>query len=283
MAVGQVSAGGSVRDPREKLESLLPVRWRSAIGWVWQRHGPAAIGLAVSLSVWQAAAIGIGSPIVFPSASESVAALIEMLLRGTLLPHIGITLLRMVEGYAVGVLVGAPLGLLMGFWLPIRWFFEPYVNFFRFVTPIALLSVIITWFGTGEASKVVLIAYVTGFIVLLNTLGGVLQTPIVALRAGRSLGAHATQLFLYVVAPSAVRWTVVGMQIAIGYAFMTVVAAEIISSDAGLGYLLWTSRLYGRTPDVFASLVVLGILGLAVDRLFGRLVEVFAGRYAVAP
>ena len=269
----------SIRTPPGGLIDASARSYAIRLGGRFRTHSIMIVSLAVTLLVWELAALLLGLPLLFPAASTTVVALAGLAADGTLASEVSATLWRLAQGFAIGVAIGAPLGLLMGLLPPVRWFFEPYVNFFRFVTPIALLSIIITWFGSGEPSIIALIVYITTFIVLLNTMSGTMRLPVVTLRAARSLGARRLRILTSVVAPATLPAIIVGMRIALGYAFMTVIAAEIIASNIGLGHMIWTARLYLETPTLFAGLLTLALLGITIDRLFVAATRRTAGRF----
>lgn len=156
---------------------------------------------------------------------------------------------------------------------------DPIVHFFRFIPALALVTLFILWFGVEEQSKIALIAYAVSFIVLVNTATGVAAIPRDKLDAARILGANSRQLFLWVIAPAAAPYAFVGMRIAMTAAFVTIIGAEIIAGRAGLGYLVWTARLYFRVDWIFAGVVTIGVLGFVADRVWVALGRRLFGRY----
>jgi taurine transport system permease protein len=127
----------------------------------------------------------------------------------------------------------------------------------------------------------VLIFYTTVFIVTLNTIAGVLAVDDTKLRAAESLGANKLQMMMSVVVPASVPYMVTGARLAMGNSFLTIVSAEIVAAQEGLGALIWTSRNYGRTEWVFVGIVALGILGFLFDRVIRVAARTFLRRYAV--
>jgi NitT/TauT family transport system permease protein len=204
-----------------------------------------------------------------------VEAAIDLAARGTLQGDIATSLFRVISGFLLGSLFGVVLGLAMGQFRPVRWLLEPYVETLRFVTPVALLGIVVVWFGLSETGKVFLIWYSSVFIVLLNTMIGVLYVPDVTVRAARSLGAGPVQLFFRVTIPATVPYIISGMRMAMGNAFMTVVAAEMLFANSGIGYLIGSARAYFRTDQVFVGIFLLGSLGFVTDRLL----QIVAGRF----
>jgi NitT/TauT family transport system permease protein len=128
------------------------------------------------------------------------------------------------------------------------------------------VSLFLIWFGSGEASKIMLIIYTTVFIVVLNTMAGAVTVNEGAIRAARCLGATESQLLFRVVIPLTVPYMITGMRIAMGSSFMTIVAAEMIAANSGIGYIIWSSRNYMLTDQIFVAIVTLGLMGFISDR-----------------
>src|SRR5262249_25962939 len=154
----------------------------------------------------------------------------DLIRNGQLADNVTASLSRIVVGYVIGTLVGIPLGLFMGRSKIVRAFVDPYVEFFRFIPPIAFVTLPIIWFGLGEASKIVLIVYTTLFMVAINTMIGVLSIDPDKHFAALCLGASERQVFFHVTIPASIPNIVTGMKIAMGNSFMTVVSAEMIAA-----------------------------------------------------
>lgn len=139
----------------------------------------------------------------------------------------------------------------------------------------------LVWFGIGETSKVVLILYATFFIVVLNTLTGVLAVEEDKIRSARSMGASEWQIVLHVIIPSTVPYMFTGIRLAMGTSFMAIIGAEMIASNEGVGYLIWNSRLFFRTDWIFVGLICLGLMGFITDRAVALLGRKLLARYGV--
>jgi taurine transport system permease protein len=220
-------------------------------------------------------------PIFLPSPELTWQGLVELWRDGTLLGAVLASTARIASGWALGVAVGIPLGLLMGHYRWVRQLFDPYIEFFRFIPPIAFVTLAVIWFGPGETSKIALIFYTTVFIVTLNTLAGTLAVPELRLRAAAALGADRFTILRTVVVPSAVPHMLTGARIAMGNSFLTIVSAEIVSAEQGLGALIWLARNYSRTEWVFAGLIALGLVGFLFDRGLRLFAQRVLQRYGV--
>jgi len=243
---------------------------------------PARLGILsilVGLAVWQASAALFFKPIVLPTVTDIVAEALLLLRTGDLQTHIQASYARILVGFLVGSLVGGVLGMAMGMVVHVRRLLEPLVNFFRFVPPIAWLGIVLIWFGVGETSKILIIVYTTSFVVLLNTMAGVFRVPRNQIRAARCFGLSPFQIFTRVVVPSTVRYILTGMQIALSNSFATIVTAEMIAAQSGLGYLILVSRNFMATDMIFVGIVTLGLLGLLTSRLFVVATQRIAWRY----
>ena len=187
---------------------------------------------------------------------------------GKLLPNILASLQRIAIGFTIGSILGICLGVLMGSFRLVRLFFDPYVHFFRALPALAWIPAAMLWFGTGEESKIALLAYTTIFVVALNTMLGVSTIPRNQIRAAQSFGASSWQIFYMLRIPSTVSYMLTGMRLAMGNCFSTIVAAELMASKDGIGFLIFSSRYWMQTEFAFVGIAILGLLGFAVDRMF---------------
>ena len=215
--------------------------------------------------VWQIASL-FSKPDYLPGPIATLIGSFELFQDGSILKFSLISLSRVLRGWLLGVSIAVPLGLFIGRIRVARLLIEPYLDFFRFIPALAFLTLFVLWFGIDELSKVLLIAYATTFIVTINTATGVFALEEDKIRAARSLGASEFQILRHVVIPSSIPYIFTGMRIAMGNSFAAIVGAEMIAAKEGLGYLIWTSRLYFRTDWVFLGILFLGILGFIADR-----------------
>jgi len=245
------------------------------------RYGAFAASIAGGVILWQIAST-FSSPLFLPSPLATAEALMSLWSDGTLPASIVVSARRIFIGWITGVIVGVPIGMLMGYFKVIRQVFDPYIEFFRFVPPTAFVTLAVIWLGPGEASKIALIFYATVFAVTMNTLAGTLATSELRLRAAASLGAGPFATLTTIIVPSAIPYIFTGARIAMGNSFLTIIVAEIVAAQEGLGALIWNARNYARTDWVFAGIIVLGLLGFVFDRIL-RLVAVRTlKRYGVA-
>jgi len=266
----------------ERPISLPDARARGGAGRALRISRPLALGLASILGgliVWEIGARIFSQPFVLPTVADTAAKALRLSITGELLTHIRASYLRILIGFAMGSVAGAVIGMAMGSVIHIRRLFEPLVNFFRFIPPIAWLAPVLIWFGVGEIGKILLIIYTTSFVVLLNALVGVSSVPRNRIRAARCFGASPLQVFKWVLLPSAVPYILTGMSIALTNSFATIVTAEMLAAQSGLGYLILVSRNYMATDKIFVGIVTLGVLGLMTSRAFDVGLHRCAWRY----
>jgi ABC-type nitrate/sulfonate/bicarbonate transport system permease component len=244
------------------------------------RLGGYVIGFASLFALWHVAAVYVVNSVLFPPPGRVVAKAIELAQDGTLWENVSVSLRRIGLGFFCGSLIGVPAGLSMGSFAIVRRILEPYTEFFRFIPATAMITVAVIWFGIGEGSKIFLIIYTTVFIVIISTAAGVSAVAPNKIRAAQSLGASRTQVFCYVAFPATVPSILTGMRLAMGNSFVTIIAAELVAANAGLGKMIWDARLYMLVDQIFVALLVLGLLGFAADRLFRWGIYAFAGRYS---
>src|SRR5579862_2707258 len=197
-----------------------------------------SIGIIAILLVWEFMHRYVVNPMLLPSPVKVVRTIFELLYSGELISDVAASMRRILIGYAIGCTVGIVLGLLMARSIWVNDLLSPLLEVLRPVSPVAMLPLVLIWFGIGESAKYFLVSYTAAVIVLLNTAAGVASMPIIRERAAACLGANERQIYLNVILPSTIPYIVSGMRTALGFAFMAIVAAELISADRGVGYLI---------------------------------------------
>lgn len=213
--------------------------------------------------------------LIFPAPWAVLTGAMELVEDGSLWEHIRASLLRVGGGYGLALLIGVPLGLLMGWVGGAYRTLNPLFQMLRPISPIAWIPVAILWFGVGEASPIFLIFMAAVFPMMLQTVAGVHTIDRRYLRAAANFGVSRLTLFRRVVIPAVLPEIIVGMRIGIGVAWLVVVAAEMIALRSGLGFLIMDSRNAGNRYDlVIAAMIIIGLIGLLLDgatRLLERL------------
>lgn len=236
---------------------------------------------AASVLAWQAVHLLVG-PTLLPAPASVAARAVELLANGVLQEHAAVSAQRLFLGWALGCAVSVPLGLVLAQVPLFRRIADPYLNFFRFIPPIAFVSLALIWFGLGESSKVALIVYTTSFTVIIATIAGALAVPREKVWAARSLGASRRQVVLRVTMPATVPAIITGVRLGMANSFKTIVAAEMIGAKSGLGFMLWSSRAFLDFESIFLGIAVLALMGLLADSLLRAALRPLAYRYGAS-
>lgn len=234
---------------------------------------PAAVALLIVL-IWHAAVTLSGSPI-FPKPGQVLSGMIELTRRGVMVKYIVASLFRVSAGFLLALAVGVPLGLLLGWFGRAFNALNPVIQVLRPISPIAWIPVAILWFGVSDMAPIFLIFLASVFPIATASIAAVQNIQLAYLRAARNFGVKGSTLFRTVVFPAAMPQIITGVRIALGVAWLVVVAAEMIAVNSGLGYLIIDARNAGMRYDlVVAGMVLIGLIGLILDFLVRRLERV---------
>lgn len=237
----------------------------------WERYLWPALASAAFLALWHYLVVWTGTK-VFPSPLAVERGIAELMRKGLLWAYIGDSLRRVTLGFGAAVLLGIPAGLGLGWFASVNQVVNPVLQMLRPISPIAWIPVAILLFGVGDITAVFLIFLGAFFPIVVSCSGGVSGVPSILRRAGRNFGLSTPQLLARVVFPAALPQIIVGLRIALGIAWIVVVAAEMIAVDSGLGYLVIDARNSGKRYDlVVAAMLMIGVIGLALDLSFQRL------------
>jgi NitT/TauT family transport system permease protein/taurine transport system permease protein len=202
-----------------------------------------------------------------------------MMQSGEFFQDLGISLLRVFVGFVSGSTAAIFLGLLMGRMRLLSQLFDPIIEVMRYLSPTAMIPIAVIWFGIGEMSKYFLIFWGTFFILLISTIAGVSRVPATRVRAAQCLGASRVQIFTRVIIPTVLPAIITGMRLAMASSFMSIIPAEMLAADSGLGYLLQASAALAQTDRIFVALVTISLLGVIVDSLFRFMARHLLVRY----
>jgi ABC-type nitrate/sulfonate/bicarbonate transport system permease component len=241
------------------------------------------LSIAVVIAAWQYASSRAIVPMLLPSPVSTLRIGVDLWESGQLMSDIKATLIRIICGFALGCVIGLPAGLLMGAFRTVRLAFEPFLQFLRFLPALAWIPAAMMWLGTDENSKVALLAYATVFVVALNTMSGVSSVPRNQIRAALCFGASRWQIFFLITIPATLSYMVTGMRLAMGNCFQTVVAAELVASDTGLGFLIFSSRRFMQTEVAYVGIAILGTIGILTDLIFQFATKRLLWRYERRP
>lgn len=195
-----------------------------------------------------------------PMPSEIIMSAYNFICDGTLLKHLQISIYRVLSGYFIGVIVAVIIGALIANFKAIDNIVTPILNLFGPIPVMAFLPMFILWFGIGEASKIILIAYATVIYMVTYVVEGIKNTDPLLIRSAMSMGANKIQLFWNVKFKSAFPNVFVGMKGALGTAFGAMVVAEMLGASTGLGYIIVFSKNWFRMADMMLAAMLIGLL-----------------------
>lgn len=230
------------------------------------------LAVTVVVAAWVAVtSAGLVRDIFLPGPGELWQGLQELVTEGykghSLAEHIGISLTRVLVGFATGAVAGTLLGLAMGTWRTVDAAAAPYIEFLRPLPQLAYLVLLIVWLGIGEASKIVLLFLAAIPVSAIAARDGVRNVAPERINAARALGASPWQIFVHVIAPGALPEILTGARLAAGIVYATLIAAEIIAGSDGIGWLIVDAGHFLRSDYVFVGIVIIGLAGLAIDAL----------------
>lgn len=207
------------------------------------------------------------NPRLFPGVGAVGAAAVESLADGSLVSHVAASMWRVLVGTVLALVVAIPMGIAMGVSPGISSFFTPIFRFFSVLAGIAWIPIATLWFGYGFGAIVFVIFNAVFFVVTYNTLLGVASIPMPLRHAAASLGASPWQQVTQVLLPGALPNIVTGVRTGLGFAWRGLIAAEMIATNVGLGYMLFVARDFYRTEVIVFGMIVIGVLWLLIDRL----------------
>jgi NitT/TauT family transport system permease protein len=222
------------------------------------------VSIALGIALWWILAL---AGLKLPTPPEVVSQAGTLIADGTLGKDILASLLRVLIGFALGTAVAIPVGFLMGWYAVLRGLVEPWIQFFRTVPPLAIIPLAIVLMGIGEAPKIFVIFLAAFLACVISTFQGVVNVDKTLINAARVLGSKDAGIFARVVVPASTPFILVGMRVGLGSAWATLVAAELIAAQQGLGFRMQNAQLYYDLPTIFVGLISIGILGLLMDRV----------------
>lgn len=211
------------------------------------------------------------SPAILPSISTVFDSFKSQLSSGQLIKDIGISLLRVVEGYLIAAVLGITLGVFMGISERINKFFFLTFTSMRQIPMLAWIPLIVLWFGIGESSKIIVIVIAAYFPILLNTMNGIKRTDKKLIEVGNMYNLSKWKLFSKIYFPSALPSIFVGLKLGLGISWMAVVGAEIIASSSGIGYRMNDARSLMQPEVVFVGMIVIALTGIIMDQILTRI------------
>ena len=240
------------------------------IGGDVSRSAYLAIAVAVFallfVAWWGATASGLIKPIFLPSPVAVWRKMVELAANGTLWQDAGVSLYRMLAGFAIASAMAIPIGVLIGCFRLWEAAIEPLVDFVRYMPVVAFVPLTILWAGTNDSQKFLIIWIGTFFQQVLMVMDNVKRVPPDFVGLGRTLGLSETRILLRIVLPSSLPGIWDTLRISIGWAWTWLVLAELVAATSGLGYRITVSQRYFQTETIIGYILFLGLLGLVTDQ-----------------
>jgi len=234
--------------------------------------GSRLVPWAVAIGIWAIIPLtGLVSPALVPSPARCLAKFWELMTHGKLWLDMLLSCERVLLGLASGIVLAIPVAFIIGWYRPARRMIDPLINFFRSLPPIALIPLVIVYFGIGEFAKVVMLFYAAFFSGVIVMYEGIVQTNPVFVRVARTLGATDGEIFRRVIVPLSVPHVLTAMRVALGIAWATLVASELIAAQRGLGAVIQNASNYFQIDTIYVGIICIGLLALTMDFILRRL------------
>ena len=238
------------------------------------------IVLFAAIAIWSALwLLHVFPQSVFPSPLDVAKGLGEEISTGRLPGDLVASLFRVTTGFMLAVFLGLPVGLWLGSHVRSRLAFLPAINFFRSLSPLAWIPFAILWFGIGDLPAIFLIFMACFFPIVVATLAAVANIPSVYFRVARDYRFNGLELLTKVTLPAIAPQVITSLRVTAGLAWLVVVAAEMIAGRDGLGFAIWDARNGLRMDLLVAGMIVIGVIGMLIDRILMRLTKIHSVRW----
>ncbi len=251
---------------RRARSSLWTIR-----GWISQRRywSLAALGVALPLAAWLAlSALGTVNKVFLPGPLDVIRRVITWYDNDDLLGDIRISCYRVVAGWALSALIALPLALLIGTYRFVQALLEPLTDFIRYMPAVAFIPLVMLWIGIDEGAKISIIFIGTFFQMVLMMAEDVRRVPMAQIEAAQTMGATRLEIVEKVIVPSAKPALLDTLRITMGWAWTYLVVAELVAANSGLGYAIIKAQRFLQTDKIFAGIILIGAIGLAMDQGF---------------
>jgi NitT/TauT family transport system permease protein len=256
-------------------KSISPQQLRSPL---WSIRGKldrriylsiALLSFTLFVAIWSAVvASGVFSKVFLPGPLDVLHALYSWFTIGGLLEDIRISIFRVTAGFVVSALMALPLALFIGTYRAVQAFFEPMVEFARYLPAVAFVPLVLLWVGIGEGSKITIIWIGTFFQMVLMLSEDVRRVPMAQIEAAQTMGATRSELLQLVVLKSAMPAVIDTFRVTLGWAWTYLVVAELVAANSGLGYAILKAQRFLQTDKIFVGIFMIGIIGLLMDQFF---------------
>lgn len=236
--------------------------------------------LVAAIAIWSALwLLKVFPPSVFPSPLAVASGLADEVRTGRLFADLVASLFRVTAGFMLAVVIGLPVGLWLGHHARSRFALLPAINFFRSLSPLAWIPFAILWFGIGDVPAIFLIFMACFFPVVVATVAAVASIPSVFFRVARDYRFSGSELLTKVTLPAIAPEVITSLRVTAGLAWLVVVAAEMIAGRDGLGFAIWDARNGLRMDLLVGGMIVIGVIGMVIDRILIRLTKISSIRW----
>jgi NitT/TauT family transport system permease protein len=216
--------------------------------------------------VWELTrAVGLIDPKLFPSIQAVLKACVAGVKNGTLQTHMYASFMRVLVSFAIGIVLAVIFGFLVGWFRVVRMFLDPVINFFRALPPIALIPLMIIFFGIGETSKIVVLSYAAFFPAMVVIYQALVGLDPIYIRAGKTLGATNLEIFRKIILPQLVPHIITACRVSLGVCWATLVAAELIAAQKGIGAMMVDAQNFFQMPPLVLGILIIGAISLVMD------------------
>lgn len=243
----------------------------------WRVIARNTIPFVVVFALWEIVArAGFFPPRLFPSLEVVAKTFVDLTIEGILPHHVFDTMLRLLSAFFLAAVVGVALGIMMGRWRRAEDIALPLVSIGAPIPGLAYAPLFLLWFGLGNKSAVLLVAFVSAFPIIFNTWSGVKAVKEIWVRSAQAMGADDRRLFVKVILPGALPYILTGLRLGLAQAWRILVGVEMLAAVPwGLGWMIFGAREFLNTDVMLAGVVVIGILGLALEKLVFQKLEEF--------
>ncbi|HOX66573.1 MAG TPA: ABC transporter permease [Burkholderiaceae bacterium] len=229
----------------------------------------AALGLILPFAVWALlSASGWIDPVFMPGPGSVFARLGTWLMEDDLIADTGISVYRVLAGFALSAAFALPIGLLIGAFRPVEALLEPLTDFIRYMPAVAFIPLVMLWFGIEESAKIAIIFIGTFFQMVLMVAENVRLVPTAQIEAAQTMGATRDEIVRLVLLQSAKPAILDTLRITMGWAWTYLVVAELVASNSGLGYAILKAQRFLKTDTIFGGIILIGVIGLLMDQAF---------------
>jgi NitT/TauT family transport system permease protein len=214
---------------------------------------------------------GLVNPSLVPTPAQVAARFWQLLSSGSLALDVLISSRRVLAGIALGTLLAVPTGFLLGWYKGVHRFADPLVNFFRALPPIALIPLVVVYFGIGETAKVVVLFYAAFFSGVIVMYEGISQISPIYIRVARTLGATDGEIFRRVIVPLSLPHILTAVRVELGVVWATLVASELIAAQNGLGALIQNASAFFQLDAIYLGIICIGLIALGMDLVLRKI------------